>query len=360
MKTTLAAPTHLEHRSIGDTTVSNPVAWISVAGFLLLIASQLAVTLSNGSLARSVGGWWQASTQALTADASDRERTRNALLHDATERLEEDLTEASWLRRLVREWGQLALTRLGGVGNTQVLLGDRGGEGRWLFFAPATEHVLAPPFLDSGTQRRRAKAASAWEPRPHTDPLAAIRGLAADLDGQGIRLLVVPAPSKVSLRPERLSSSLGSPVVNSSYGEFLQRLESEGISTVDLMPILMDLPPDERYLARDSHWSPAAVEAVARAVAERARALGSAPFEQPASHYQRRHLAVEGRGDLVDLLGLPPGHEPISQRVKIQPVFERNQPWRADRRAPVLLLGDSFSNVYSQEGLGWGSGAGPG
>ena len=32
--------------------------------------------------------------------------------------------------------------------------------------------------------------------------------------------------------------------------------------------------------------------------------------------------------------------------------------WKADPRADVLLLGDSFTNIYSQSDLGWGTGAG--
>jgi len=32
--------------------------------------------------------------------------------------------------------------------------------------------------------------------------------------------------------------------------------------------------------------------------------------------------------------------------------------WQPDRSAEILLLGDSFTNVYSTEGLGWGMGAG--
>ena len=33
-------------------------------------------------------------------------------------------------------------------------------------------------------------------------------------------------------------------------------------------------------------------------------------------------------------------------------------PWRSDRAADVLLLGDSFTNIYSLESMGWGTSAG--
>jgi alginate O-acetyltransferase complex protein AlgJ len=35
-------------------------------------------------------------------------------------------------------------------------------------------------------------------------------------------------------------------------------------------------------------------------------------------------------------------------------------PWEADANADVLLLGDSFSNIFSLEGMGWGASAGLG
>jgi alginate O-acetyltransferase complex protein AlgJ len=33
-------------------------------------------------------------------------------------------------------------------------------------------------------------------------------------------------------------------------------------------------------------------------------------------------------------------------------------PWRSSREADVLVLGDSFSNIYTLESLGWGTSAG--
>jgi alginate O-acetyltransferase complex protein AlgJ len=47
------------------------------------------------------------------------------------------------------------------------------------------------------------------------------------------------------------------------------------------------------------------------------------------------------------------------QRVIAQPVFGPDgAPWQRDPAAEVLVLGDSFTNVFSQPELGWGTGAG--
>jgi len=39
---------------------------------------------------------------------------------------------------------------------------------------------------------------------------------------------------------------------------------------------------------------------------------------------------------------------------------EADEPWESDPKADVLLLGDSFTNVFSMEPMGWGTAAGLG
>jgi alginate O-acetyltransferase complex protein AlgJ len=42
----------------------------------------------------------------------------------------------------------------------------------------------------------------------------------------------------------------------------------------------------------------------------------------------------------------------------VRQVLDGKQPWRPDPTAEVLLLGDSFANIFSLEPMGWGEGAG--
>src|SRR5205814_3361522 len=42
----------------------------------------------------------------------------------------------------------------------------------------------------------------------------------------------------------------------------------------------------------------------------------------------------------------------------IHEVTASNMPWRASKDANILLLGDSFSNIFSLGALGWGESAG--
>ena len=66
-------------------------------------------------------------------------------------------------------------------------------------------------------------------------------------------------------------------------------------------------------------------------------------------------------GDLVDLLELPKGQRLYPpQTVTIHRVINPGdgQPWRPRAEADVLLLGDSFSNIYGTPDLDWGEAAG--
>jgi alginate O-acetyltransferase complex protein AlgJ len=56
-----------------------------------------------------------------------------------------------------------------------------------------------------------------------------------------------------------------------------------------------------------------------------------------------------------------PASSPLSalQTVAIESVAGAGgEQWRADRACPVLVLGDSYTNIFSSEDLGWGSASG--
>jgi hypothetical protein len=71
-------------------------------------------------------------------------------------------------------------------------------------------------------------------------------------------------------------------------------------------------------------------------------------------------LQVARVGDLVDMLKLPDDQtlfEP--QSIVLQQVQDATGAlWQPDETAEVLLLGDSFTNVFSQPEMGWGEAAG--
>jgi alginate O-acetyltransferase complex protein AlgJ len=267
---------------------------------------------------------------------------------------------------------QFLLTRFLGAGNEQAYRG-RGG---WLFHRASVEYPSGPPFLDPARLRARRTDADHCEPPPQPDPIPAIHRFNDELAARGIRLIVMPTPVKAVVHPEAFSgrfASRGPPVQNPSFHSFLDRLESLGVKVFDPTPLLREWEEENgdasAYLATDTHWRPEAMASVAEGLA--------AVLEQNAElsgrssvSYTRGLLEVSNFGDLTTMLTLPPDQTLFPpERLTIAPISgPGGQRWRPQPDAEVLLLGDSFSNVYSnreaftnrraEREYHWGEGAG--
>jgi alginate O-acetyltransferase complex protein AlgJ len=68
---------------------------------------------------------------------------------------------------------------------------------------------------------------------------------------------------------------------------------------------------------------------------------------------------IVARGDIAAMLKLSRAEKFFpSETVTIRQVVTGNALWRPSKEAEVLLLGDSFSNIFSFEAMGWGESAG--
>ena len=222
----------------------------------------------------------------------------------------------------------------------------RGRDG-WWFFRPDIDYVTGPGFLNP-----RGRDARAW------DPLPALDEFHGALAARGIDLVVAPVPVKPSIYPERFSTRFTgaqTAVQNASYARFLVRLDEAGIGYVDLSEALWDARAHGLvFLTTDTHWSPIGVAAGAAALAEAMMRMDLSWQRSPAS-YSRSPIEVAGLGDTVAMLDLT---DRAAEKVTLQRVARDGQPWAPDPDAEVLLLGDSFANIYAVPTLGWGSGAG--
>lgn len=253
----------------------------------------------------------------------------------AMTRFEDRLEEESWVVEDLLPPVQLFLTGVLGTGNEQVYPGKE----RWLFYRPGVDMLTAPGFREE-------------------DVLQALLDLRDDLAARGIRIVVLPAPGKATIHPERLTARpVRPPVQNASFPDLVRRLEREGIEVIDLAPMLVGAKSPQ-YLATDTHWTPDGMELAAKVLAGWIDA--SVPLQGPRRTWSRRERQVEGLGDLARMLELPPGQSLFpQQRVTVHSVLgEDGQPWAPDPAAEVLILGDSYTNVYSRSDLGWGTGAG--
>jgi alginate O-acetyltransferase complex protein AlgJ len=265
---------------------------------------------------------------------------------------------------VLSEWAlpptQLLLARLLGAGNEQAYLGREG----WLVYRPEIDYLTHPGFLDPASLRQRERGGAEDGP-VQPDPVKAILHFQRQLAARGISLILMPVPVKPMIHPEKLSpryTPQDGPLQNPSYPRFRTALEQAGVLLFDVSQALADAKQqtgEAQYLATDTHWTPGAMERSAAALAELIRARALLPARPPVV-YRRETAEVANLGDIATMLKLPPGQGLFArQRVSLHPVRTRmGEPWRPEPDADILLLGDSFSNIYSLPGMGWGEGAG--
>ncbi len=243
----------------------------------------------------------------------------------------------------VRPWYQLLSTRLAGMGNAKVVMGRDG----WLFYRPSVNYIVQP---ESNFHRELG-------------PLPAIISFHQALKDQGVDLLLLPIPGKAAIYPEYLSrrydTELGPPV-NPYAPEFFKILREKGIQVFDPADVLWKAKGS--YLHQDTHWSPSGMKLVAQSLA-RAIESGGWLTDTPKKSYQTQAVEVTRFGDLCDMLKLPEadnGFKPLSISVEKVVDAEAGDACAPDVTSPIVLLGDSFVNVFSRDDMGWGEHGGLG
>jgi alginate O-acetyltransferase complex protein AlgJ len=151
-----------------------------------------------------------------------------------------------------------------------------------------------------------------------------------------------------------MSARTSGELQNSSFAEFKTRLAGAGVRVFNATPQktgdLINL-----YLTSDTHWRPETMELVAQQLATTLD-LPRAP--EPLT-LRTHEFQLEGVGDIARMLRLPPNEQLYpSQYVTIHQVTNGDALWRPSKEADVLVLGDSFANIFSLEALGWGESAG--
>jgi alginate O-acetyltransferase complex protein AlgJ len=263
--------------------------------------------------------------------------------------LENESLVSQWLLPRV----QYLLTVLLGAGNEQVYL----GHDPWLFYRADVDHVIGPPFLDPVRMKQRLHAS-----RVQPDPIKAIVDFRNQLAARGIDLVVLPVLVKPSVEGEMLAVSnanrtqASGALPNPSFNEFKARLEREKVRLFDPAQFLMERGRNgHRYLETDTHWRPETMELVAERLADFLQ-LPAATGSTSPSIIEKE---VGARGDIAAMLKLSRGDKFFPpETVTIRQVVSGNALWRPSKDADVLLLGDSFSNIFSFEAMGWGESAG--
>lgn len=263
------------------------------------------------------------------------------------------LDEASKKLPLHEQWRRedqsFATLRLG-AGNQRVFAGG----GSWLYYRPDLEAVFGKgPYHVEPPSVARERSERAWQP-----PVPVIKDFAAQLAKRNIALVFVPVPTKPMVCREGLGLSRGVSAPPAWSGA-ADDLAAAGIGFVDLLPLMESRGADaERYLKQDTHWTPATMEAAAREVASR---IGDPTGSGPAP-YRVEPVDREHRGDLEKMLDLD-GDDPAfpPERATLRRVLDpaTGAPVASDAGSEVVLLGDSFVNIYEDASLGFGADAEP-
>jgi hypothetical protein len=357
-------------REIGVTAISPSLALAMTLAFCGLIA---AVPLWEEFAPRTAGvpaGHW-----AVTGLLPTRDEVRSIasspspwqaildvngrILREITS-YENDLKENSAIVQALVPLMQVPISGWLKGGTEDALIGRDG----WLFYRKDIDSLAGPGFLEPAVLARRAAGGSELVAPPQPDPIKAILDFRDQLASRGIALIVMPVPVKPTVYPERFSARYEGRtgvVQNPSFTAFLERLEQEGVTCLDVAPLLAEATSAAAdrslYLKTDTHWTPAGMELAATALARLARSTVRLP---PATdRFSAIATEVTAVGDVAGMLKLPPERRIFSpETVTIRQVQAGDAVLRPDRNAEVLFLGDSFANIYSLAPMGWGDAAG--
>ncbi len=303
---------------IGHTNVSTAQKWSLTLFFLLFIAIYpILQTVYRQPFAE----WRDAGTVQQSIKA-----------------YETAIEDSSLLRKYLLSPVQSWLTGTLKTGNEKVIVGRDG----WLFFSGDCEYLLNPGFLLP--EKLHKRRLSGVQP----DPAAAILDFNRQLRGRGIRLILLPVPVKPMIYPDKLGGA-AAPLQNPSWAEFKKQMEAEGVTVIDLAAELSAMRSDgvEPYLKTDTHWTP---EAMTMAAEVLARSISGDSFNRPDMAPESRTAA----GDIAAMLKLPDSTRYFpAETVQLLPLDGS-----FSRESEVLLLGDSFTNIYSLEAMNWGTGSG--
>jgi alginate O-acetyltransferase complex protein AlgJ len=338
-------------RGILHTEVARPVAALLVAVF---VAAIVAVPVGQAVAERVKGD------ESVLPDLFHQAPTRDSL-----RQFEEDLEKASYAREWVRPRLQAWLTGFGGYGNSKAVIGR---DHQWLFYQPGLVAVGGPGLLDDRILAARRKEVLDRGSTPlHPDPRPAILDLHRFLAARGIALVIFPVPDKAALQPIELHGRASAvrgqpPAQNPDFARLVAELRAAGVVVFDPTPGRLDPGAPPRFLAQDTHWTPRWMEEVAGDLARllTGRGLLPAPVAARTRNWQMSAREVTRVGDIVDMLGLPEGQKLYAARtITVDEVHDAGgAPFAPSERAELLLLGDSFTNVFSLGQMGWGEAAG--
>ena len=329
--------------------IGRKAAWILTSFFILLLAVPPLLDDPQGR-ARELGA-------AINGRGSQKKIADRLRAFDAS------VASASFTGA-PRQLTQQALTSLLRKGNDRVLVGKDG----WLFYRPEIQALTGYGPLDPEPHSvSRDPALLDWEA-----PLGPIIEFSRQL-GQRCQpelatfrpiLMLVPVPMKPSIYPEKLTGKASAfPVAHRDRHHFYNALREAGIKVLDLMPQFWEAKKEDTflgplYLPDDTHWTSRGMEIGAGLISQEIIQRTPGGLYNSANWGSRAILRINSRpahGDLTEKLGLRFPHSWQPPRTEPLLVVDSASGSGAlvDKNSPLVLLGDSFVNIFDDPGLGF-------
>jgi hypothetical protein len=174
--------------------------------------------------------------------------------------------------------------------------------------------------------------------------LALIARVSAGLKAKGIRLLVVPVPTKVETHPELLGGR-NVPDLSDSKGRFLKGLDSLRVDHLDLREAFFPAKDSVRLFPRtDTHWDQSAIRLAVAQIAARIRPDGESSPKGDGDDGLTDTTLVGFQGDLAEKFKLAD-----SDTIRLQRVRDGRGGFLLEPdSAEIILYGDSFLRQFSR------------
>lgn len=377
-----AGPTTMEQggteslpQGVIRTDVSRSTAkWMTilfVAGIFALPAMQLAVGLVRGDRLQELDLLKPPAKSALALSKGDvRGAARELkwlLKKDNLHAYEEALKDNSYAKRLVQPRVQLAMSSYFGFGNPMAIIARDGFKPNgWLYYQLGVDYLAGPGLLDPNYIHLQEQGyLDEGDEDVNCDPRKAIVRFHEDCARAGVHLVYVPVPVKPMIVPAqmgrrlRFTGEIPTPN-NRDYERFIADLRAAGVDVFDsYVPKTIRADDEPRFLEQDTHWTPQWMEQVARELAGHVKGRVSLPPSDRAWKVEPTRVARVG--DVVDALNLPDDQTLFQpQEVTINRVLgaDTGKPLESNPDADVLVIGDSFSNIFHGKRKRWGDAAG--
>lgn len=249
---------------------------------------------------------------------------------------DDGLRTSCYMENTLTSHYQQLLTAALRSGNEKAIMGQEEG---WLFYTPDVEHLLLPL-------------------QPQSVPC--ILDMKRQLEARGIRLVLLPTPLKPMICAHQLTDKFqpGQLLMHPEYAAWAEELRSHGITIVDPTQTLYTLNTTKpAFLRTDTHWTPEGMQAAAAQLAQVLQEDGTLLQNQS---YSTMDSMVSHRGDIYTMLRLADDTDRIPlEEAGTKVVLDAAGSFHSrQRNAEILLLGDSFTNIYSVANMGWGRASG--